>query len=266
MGVDFNSAKDDLSMIVDTRNRTGYFASNRDGDDDIFSFKLAPLKKVDEKEKERQELSSMRVGKVLDKATGSPISGARVEISKPSNPMTGVYYYTNDTGAFHVARKLEADEQVKVTKSGYKDNTFTGANVAEAKSFEISMDSEAGSSIARRDFTTLYYDVNKSDLNSSMIEVLRPVVDGMKRSPDNIAYISGYADERGGDTYNYGLSLRRVEEVVNYLSSQGINKNRIQSSFFGAVKLSDKCRRNPKCVTDTDRENRRVEIYITNQK
>ena len=259
MGVEFNSAKDDLSLIVDSKNRTGYFASNRDGDDDIYSFRL-PAKK---EEKEKLALEAVRTGKTVDKSTGTPLSGARIEITKPGSPQGGTFYYTNDSGLFHFTKKIEADDQLKVIKDKYKVNTINGANIADAKTFEISMDSEVVLSGARIDFTTLYYDVNKSNLTASTIELLRPIVDLMKSSPNSLVYVSGYADEQGGDTYNFGLSLRRVREVVDYLSSQGVDMLRIRSAFFGAVKLSAQCRKNPKCVVDTDRENRRVEIYIS---
>jgi outer membrane protein OmpA-like peptidoglycan-associated protein len=261
MGFDFNSAKDDLSLIVDTKNRVGYFASNRDGDDDIFSFKL-PAKKTDDKEK--PALEAKRSGKIVDKATSAPLTGARVEITQPGSSESGAFYYTNDSGLFHFAKKIETDDQIKVIKDKYKVNTVNGANVADARSFEISMDSEVVLSTVRLDFVTLYYDVNKSNLNTSSMELLRPVIDRMKASPNSLVYVSGYADEQGGDTYNYGLSLRRVKEVVDYLASQGVDMLKIRSAFYGAVKLSDKCRKNPKCVVDTDRENRRVEIYISN--
>lgn len=261
MGFDFNSPKDDLSLIVDTKNRIGYFASNRDGDDDIFSFKL-PARKSDDKEK--PALEAKRSGKIVDKVTSAPLAGARVEITKPGSAESGAFYYTNDSGLFHFTKKIETDDQIKVVKDKYKVNTVNGANLADARSFEISMDSEVVLSNARLDFVTLYYDINKSNLNTSSMELLRPVIDRMKVSPNSLVYISGYADEQGGDTYNYGLSLRRVKEVVDYLTSQGVDMLKIRSAFYGAVKLSDKCRRNPKCAIDTDRENRRVEIYISN--
>jgi outer membrane protein OmpA-like peptidoglycan-associated protein/Tol biopolymer transport system component len=265
MGVDFNSAKDDLSMIVDTKNRTGYFASDRDGDDDIYSFKL-PAKKVDEKEKEKIAAENIRTGKIVDKATNNPIVGARIEISKPSNPMGGMFYYTNDSGLFRFNHKLDIEDQIRVIKDKYKVNSFNAASIADSKNFEVSMDSEMIVSTTRLNFTTIYYDVNKSNLTASTMDMLRPIIDVMKSSPDNVVYVSGYADERGGDTYNYGLSLRRVREVVDYLSSQGVDMLRVRSAFYGAVKLSAECRKKPKCVADTDRENRRVEIYITTQK
>ena len=75
--------------------------------------------------------------------------------------------------------------------------------------------------------------------------------------------MGGYADQTGGDTYNFGLSLRRVKEVVDYLTSQGVDQSRIKSAYFDAVKLSKDCLKKTKCVQDTNRENRRVEVYVT---
>jgi len=266
MGVDFNSSKDDLSMIVDIKNRTGYFASNRAGDDDIYSFKL-PAKKSDA-DKEKMALESEKTGKVVDKTTGAPIAGARVEVSKPNN-LGGYFYYTNDSGVFHFTRKLDPEDQVKIVKDGYKVSQVSASTVAETKSLDVTLDADAPATpvpAARINFTTLYYDVNKSNLTSNTIDMLRPVVEGMRSSASSTLYVSGYADERGGETYNYGLSMRRVKEVVDYLSGQGIDISRIHSAFYGAVMLSPECRKKPKCVVDTDRENRRVEIYMTNQK
>lgn len=268
MGVDFNSAKDDLSLIVDTRNRTGYFASNRDGDDDIYSFKLAAKKEDREKEreKEKEKMEIAHTGKVTDKVNNAPISGARVEISKPTNPMGGTFYYTNDSGLFHFNHKLEAEDQLKVVKDKYKTSSMNAASIADAKDFELSLDPEptnpADGNSSRLNFTTLYYDINKSDLTASTIDLLRPVIDALRNSAGNVVFVSGYADEQGGDTYNYGLSLRRVKEVVDYLVSQGVSESRMHTAFYGAVKLSPECRKHPKCATDTDRENRRVELYI----
>ena len=265
MGVDFNSAKDDLSMIVDSKNRTGYFASNRDGDDDIYSFKL-PLKKVDI---EKEKMAESHTVKVVDKSNNAPIAGARVEFMK-SNSAMGTFYNTDDNGLMHFNYKLEADEQIKVIKDKYKTNAMNGSSVADAKDFEVSLEPEpaapSDAANSRLNFTTLYYDINKSDLTSSTIDLLRPVVEAMRNSANNTVYVSGYADEQGGDTYNYGLSLRRVRSVVDYLSSQGVSESKVHTAFYGAVKLSPECRSHPKCAADTDRQNRRVEIYISNQK
>jgi outer membrane protein OmpA-like peptidoglycan-associated protein/Tol biopolymer transport system component len=263
MGVDFNSPKDDLSMIVDTKSRSGYFASDRAGDDDIYSFKL-PLKKQSAPDQKHTE--NEMIGKIVDKATGTAISGARIEISKPGKPESGRYYYTNDSGVFHYDQKIAADDQVKAIKDNYKVNSFTGAKVSDTKALEISLDSYMVPDTSKRtDFTTLFYDLNRSSLTPGMIEMLRPIIGAMKASNENILYISGYADERGADTYNLGLSLSRVQQVINYMVGQGVNILNIRSSFIGAVRLSDKCRKDPKCADDTDRKNRRVEMYVSNK-
>ena len=45
--------------------------------------------------------------------------------------------------------------------------------------------------------------------------------------------MEGHADERGTREYNLALGARRAQVVVNYLISQGVNSQRIQSKSFG---------------------------------
>ncbi len=264
MGADFNSSKDDLSLIVDSKNHIGYFSSNRDGDDDIFSFKLPFSKKPDKEEK--KPIEAMRSGKIVDKTTNEPISGARVEITNPNHPTSGAFYYTNDSGLFYYDKKLNPDDDIKVIKDKYQSQVTRAANVADARAFEVSLEADKKTADVTTQLysTTLYYDINKSMLTSKLIGQLAQVVTQMKGTKNTVS-VSGFADQTGGDTYNYGLSLRRVKEVVDYLTSQGVDSQRIKSAYFGAVMLSSDCAKKPKCVSDTNRENRRVEVKVSNQ-
>ncbi|MCW3127670.1 MAG: flagellar motor protein MotB, partial [Bacteroidetes bacterium] len=260
MGAEFNSQKDDLSLIMDSKNRIGYFASNRDGDDDIFSFKI-PAKKEEKKE---ENLRSMTL---LDKKTNQPVVGARVEIADPRNPAEGTFYYTNDKGVLYYDRKIKADDDVKIVKDDYKTQVIKGSSVGDAKTFDISLEEEKRpvKEDEQHPYTaTIYYDLNISSLDAAAKETLREVVEKMK-DPKNIVYVSGYADQHGSDAYNNALSLRRVKEVMDYLASQGIETIRIRSTYFGAIKLGKDCLRNPACVEETNRKNRRVEVKVGNQ-
>jgi outer membrane protein OmpA-like peptidoglycan-associated protein/tetratricopeptide (TPR) repeat protein len=260
MGPNFNSQKDDLSLIVDSKNHLGYFASNRDGDDDIFSFKV-PAKKEEKKEENLHSIT------LIDKKTNQPVSGARVEIADPRNPAEGTFYYTNDKGVLYYDRKIKADDDVKIAKEDYKTEVIKGSSIGDAKTFDFSLEEQKRSikEDAQHPYTTiLYYDLNTSILGATSKDTLREVIEKMK-NPNNIVYVSGYADQHGSDTYNNGLSLRRVKEVVDYLASQGIETIRIRSAYFGAVKLSPECKKDAKCVEDTNRRNRRVEVKVGNQ-
>jgi hypothetical protein len=95
-------------------------------------------------------------------------------------------------------------------------------------------------------FPTAY--PNKEDpmvgLVRSQQEVLRTLAIGFKQyleyDPDAKLSLGGNTDERGADEYNDSLSERRVQRVKDFLVSQGIAAEQIDTSAFGKQKPLDK--------------------------
>jgi hypothetical protein len=95
-------------------------------------------------------------------------------------------------------------------------------------------------------FPTAY--PNKEDpmvgLVRSQQEVLRTLAIGFKQyleyDPDAKLSLGGNTDERGADEYNDSLSELRVQRVKDFLVSQGIAAERIETSAFGKQKPLDK--------------------------
>jgi outer membrane protein OmpA-like peptidoglycan-associated protein/tetratricopeptide (TPR) repeat protein len=262
MGYNFNSPKDDLSLIINTKSGTGYFASDRDGDDDIFSFVLTQqedMAKASTQKREREKPDERRTVRIMSKITGSPMAGARIEISKPDST-GGEFYYTDRSGIFSYTRRIESGDDVKVIKDGYK-TSFKGANELTSQTFEVTADNTLVND--KSNFTVLYYDIDSSDIKDASTVLLRSIVEVMKESGKNIVNVSGYADEAGTNSYNLELSHKRVKKVVNFLSSAGIDIGKIRFSYFGAVKLPKECHLEPDCATEANRENRKVVVYIS---
>ena len=78
----------------------------------------------------------------------------------------------------------------------------------------------------------------------SQQEVLTTLATGFKQyleyDPDAKLSLNGYADERGADKYNDSLSELRVQRVKDYLVSQGIAAEKINTSANGKQKPLDK--------------------------
>jgi outer membrane protein OmpA-like peptidoglycan-associated protein len=73
------------------------------------------------------------------------------------------------------------------------------------------------------------YTVEKSEYGK-----ISTVVDFLKNNPDSKLLLVGYADKKTGtSTYNYKLSKRRVEAVVNEIKRYGINGNRLATEWKG---------------------------------
>ncbi len=75
--------------------------------------------------------------------------------------------------------------------------------------------------------------------------------------PSTYIDIYGHTDSRGSEVYNQGLSERRATAVQSYLSSRGVQYQRMATRGYGETAL--------KCAETSDegyRCNRRVEIRI----
>jgi hypothetical protein len=62
----------------------------------------------------------------------------------------------------------------------------------------------------------------------------------LEYDPNAELSLSGYADKRGPNEYNQSLSERRVQRVREFLISQGIPENKIESAAYGDEKPIDK--------------------------
>ena len=78
----------------------------------------------------------------------------------------------------------------------------------------------------------------------SQQEVLTSLADGFKQyleyEPDAKLSLGGYTDGRGGNEYNQSLSELRVQRVKDFLVSQGIAPEKIDTAAFGDQKPLDK--------------------------
>jgi len=66
--------------------------------------------------------------------------------------------------------------------------------------------------------------------------------------------IDGYTDATGTEEYNQGLSERRANSVVSYLTSQGLDRSSLTAKGFGKTK--------PRVADPYSAENRRVETHL----
>ena len=78
----------------------------------------------------------------------------------------------------------------------------------------------------------------------SQQEVLTSLAAGFKQyleyEPDAKLSLGGYTDKRGGNDYNQSLSELRVQRVKDFLVSQGIAPEKIDTAAFGDQKPLDK--------------------------
>ncbi len=77
------------------------------------------------------------------------------------------------------------------------------------------------------------YDFNKADIKPSAAEKLDILIEFLKRNPDVMVELGSHTDVRGSALLNQGLSQRRAESAVRYITSRGISLNRMTAVGFG---------------------------------
>ena len=98
---------------------------------------------------------------------------------------------------------------------------------------------------------------NSSDLSPAFFNVLNSVSKVLKEFDKTVVEVAGHTDNTGSDSYNQSLSERRAGSVSTYLTSQGINSQRLITVGMGELR--------PVADNDTPdgrQINRRVEITM----
>jgi OOP family OmpA-OmpF porin len=105
------------------------------------------------------------------------------------------------------------------------------------------------------------FDTGKADLKSNAQTALDDLVTKLQGTKLEVVVVVGHTDSTGAAALNDRLSLRRAEAVKKYLSSKGVEANRIYTEGKGS--------RQPIADNKTAQgrqQNRRVEIEVVGTK
>jgi OOP family OmpA-OmpF porin len=107
-------------------------------------------------------------------------------------------------------------------------------------------------------FERVEFDYNRATIRPESDAVLTAVLNIMQKYPDiKRVLVEGHTDSRGSAVYNKGLSQRRADSVMKWLTSKGVEAARLSAVGFGMER--------PIATNDTDegrQTNRRVQFII----
>ena len=101
------------------------------------------------------------------------------------------------------------------------------------------------------------FDVDEATLKAGATQSLSRLIAFLKEYPDRQVLVEGHTDSTGTEQYNLGLSQRRAESVVQFLTLNGISPERAIARGYGKAY--------PVAGNETAagrQRNRRVEIVI----
>lgn len=85
---------------------------------------------------------------------------------------------------------------------------------------------------------TIYFDTDRFNIDSVDSVALQTQANWLQLYPGKRAVIEGHADERGTREYNLALGERRANAAKNYLTSIGIDANRLSVVSYGKERPS----------------------------
>jgi len=268
MGKPINSNKDDFSYIVNDDNLKGFFASNRDGgkgDDDIYSFKRPSIEEIPAN-------NNAIAGVVTELVNGDLMPKTLVELLD-ENGIKLKETLTENDGSF-MFENLEGSTKytVKSGKSGFvddekpittKDNELVNVDIS-MKRLEEMIAVEEGIKKIKTDM--IYFGFDKSNIRPEAAKELDKLVSVMKEYPGMAIKIESHTDSRGPRVYNEYLSDKRAKSTREYIISQGIAADRIESATgYGESRLLNECDGTVACSEATHLLNRRSEFIIVRE-
>jgi OOP family OmpA-OmpF porin len=195
-------------------------------------------------------------GKVKAVASGK---GIKAKVTYKSVPTGGLNGSFNDS-TFRFSVFGSSKYMVMATANNYIPQTI----LIDPKSFngknEITRDvvlTPRGETI-RLDH--LLFEQRKSEIDPQSFDELDEIVILLKENPKMVVQLEGHTDNSGNVKANLDLSQERVDAVKKYLTSKGVEKNRVKTKAFGGKQPISKAK------TEAAKNlNRRVEMRVLSE-
>ena len=219
MGTPINSSSDDFGITFG-EGESGFFTSNRGdarGYDAIFSFELP-------------ELKILISGWVLDKDE-EPVPNAVIRIV--GNDGSNQKQVARNDGSFSFPLQRGVSYVMLAGAKGYLNARQEFTSDTAEEDAEYGVDFILASITKPVVIENIFYDYDKATLRPESKEALDEMVQVLRDNPNVTIEMASHTDRHGSDEYNINLSSRRAKSVTDYLISQGISPDRLQSQGYG---------------------------------
>jgi outer membrane protein OmpA-like peptidoglycan-associated protein/tetratricopeptide (TPR) repeat protein len=247
VGEPINSVKDDFAFTFNKAKNTGFYSSNRNGNDDIFGATpicAVPVNVI---------VTNAKTGEILSSAKVSILDTKKNIITSEMSNAKGEVTYSVECGKEYI---------IQASKDGYEGNSFSvamskGTAVAIAAALDPIDVIVTETEIVLK---PIYFEFNKSNITQDGAFELDKLVQVLRNNNKLVILAKSHTDNRGSDQYNMDLSDRRAKSTVQYILSKGIPSVQISGKGFGETEPKVACGEN--CTEEEHALNRRSEFLI----
>lgn len=191
-------------------------------------------------------------GNVKDAVKGKLLKSKITYHSYPTGGISGSF--NDSTYSFEIFGS--AKYQITADAEGYIPRTVI-VDPKEAVNMIITRDISLTSKGETVVLDHLIFEQGKAVINPKSFQQLDELVAMMKDSPKIEIQLEGHTDNVGNQQANLKLSQQRVDAVKKYITSRGVNKNRVQTKAFGGSQAIAK-----ENTEEARAKNRRVEMRV----
>jgi len=219
MGSPMNSPSDDFGIGFVLGENKGLFTSNRKGSrsDDIYSFVVPPKIYTVE-------------GQVFNKEDNSRIDGATIRIIGTDG--TNLKMRTKN-GKFQLKLKPETEYIFAAFKDGFLRDKAAANTIGLEDSKDFRFDLYLTPTDAPIKVENINYEFGSWELLEQSKVALDTLVEILVLNPTITIELMAHTDHVGGDDFNFELSQKRAQSVVDYLIEKGINPQRLVAKGYG---------------------------------
>ncbi len=253
LGYPINTIENEGSLVITADGQTAYYASDRNdsrGGLDIYTFEMRndvrPIKTLWVK------------GKVFDAKTKNGLPSA-VELTNLTTREVVSKIQTDETGNYLITLPTGRDYAFNVNRRGYLfySENFSFIHKSPDSTYNIDIPLQPLEANATIVLKNIFFDFNKTELKPESQVELDKIVSLLKENASLKIQINGHTDNVGKAADNMKLSNGRAQSVVSYITSKGINADRLSFQGFGAT--------HPIATNDTEEgraQNRRTELKV----
>jgi len=250
MGSPMNSPSDDFGIGFVLGENKGLFTSNRKGSrsDDIYSFVVPPKIYTVE-------------GEVFNKEDNSRIDGATIRIIGTDG--TNLKMRTKN-GKFQLKLKPETEYIFAAFKDGFLRDKAAANTIGLEDSKDFRFDLYLTPTDAPIKVENINYEFGSWELLEQSKVALDTLVEILVLNPTITIELMAHTDHVGGDDFNFELSQKRAQSVVDYLIEKGINPQRLVAKGYGETWPKKITRKLAKQYDFLKRNDELTEEYILN--
>ncbi len=246
LGKNLNSIADDFGIYFTNYPKEGFLSSNREGgvgDDDIYYFedktpkpkvvnvflKVTTLQKTEEDKEDILPQTRVAVYDSTQTMVGGDFSNADGELRFKLQPKSTYSIIASKNGYFTKSINYSTVGKTPAQEDLIQDVTNVSLDttvVLEKLELEKAIVLE-----------NIYYDLDKANIRPDAAKELDKLVKILKDNPEISIELSSHTDDRASDAYNDDLSQRRAESAVEYIVSQGIDRDRLVAKGYGERRL-----------------------------